>query len=207
MEPADYLKDIRDIKEMMNRSSQFISLSGLSGVLAGMYALAGAYVANAIIENHNEQTNRGYVTFESDTFKWIMLTAMAVLVLSIGTAFILTWFKAKKEGEKVWNNIPKRMIVNFLIPLITGGMFALLLLRNGDYQLVGPVMLIFYGLSCVSASKYTFRDVRYLGITVIILGLTATSFSGYGLEFWALGFGVCHIIYGGIMHFKYDRNP
>jgi general stress protein CsbA len=206
MDAKDYLRDIRDIKEMMNRSSQFISLSGLSGVLAGIYALAGAYVASAIIENHNEQTNHGYVTFESDTFRWIILTALSVLVLSIGTAFILTWFKAKKEGEKVWNNTSKRMIVNFLIPLVTGGMFALLLLSNGDYMLIGPVMLIFYGLSCVSASKYTFRDVRYLGITVIILGLIATSFSGYALEFWALGFGVCHIIYGGIMHFRYDRN-
>ena len=59
--------------------------------------------------------------------------------------------------------------------------------------------------SCINASKYTLRDVRYLGITVVILGLLSAAVYGYALEFWALGFGLCHIIYGSIMHFKYDR--
>ncbi|MET0760350.1 MAG: hypothetical protein ABWZ56_08010, partial [Flavobacterium sp.] len=90
-------------------------------------------------------------------------------------------------------------------PLATGGIFALLLLRNGNYGLIAPVTLIFYGMACINASKYTFRDIRYLGITVTVLGLIATEFSGYALEFWALGFGVCHILYGSMMYFKYDR--
>jgi uncharacterized membrane protein YiaA len=128
-----------------------------------------------------------------------------VLVSSVVTATILTFAKAKKEGEKVWNATSKRMLINFLIPLVTGGIFALILLRNEIYGLIAPVTLIFYGMSCVNASKYTYRDVRYLGITVIILGLLASEFSGYALQFWALGFGVCHILYGSIMYFKYDR--
>ncbi len=45
MEEKNYLNDLKDIKEMMSKSSQFISLSGLSGVLAGIYALIGAYFA------------------------------------------------------------------------------------------------------------------------------------------------------------------
>ncbi len=196
-----YLQDITEIKNMMNKSSQFISLSGLSGIMAGIYALIGAHIANGLIESHVGY----YVTLESKTFKLIVLTAFLVLVFSIITAAILTVSKAKKQGEKIWNSTSKRVLVNFLIPLVTGGVFGLLLLRNGYYGLIAPVTLLFYGLACVNASKYTLRDVRYLGITIIILGLIATEFSGYALEFWALGFGVCHILYGSIMYFKYDR--
>lgn len=196
-----YLQDISEIKKMMNKSSQFISLSGLAGILAGVYALIGAFVANQLLMNHKTY----YITLESRTFQLIVLIAFLVLVLSVVTATILTFGKAQKEGEKVWNATSKRMIINFLIPLATGGIFALILLRNEIYGLIAPVTLIFYGLACVNASKYTFRDVRYLGITVIILGLLATEYSGYALEFWALGFGLCHILYGSIMYFKYDR--
>lgn len=202
METKDYLKDIQDIKSMMAQSSQFISLSGFSGILAGIYALIGAVITYFLIENERSY----YITLESTTFKYILLTAFIVLILSIGTAYLLTIRKAKKVGEKVWNPTSKRLIINFGIPLITGGIFSLLLLKNGYYGLIAPITLLFYGLACVNASKYTLRDVRYLGITQIILGLIATEFSGYGLYFWVIGFGICHILYGSIMHFKYDRN-
>lgn len=202
METKDYLKDIQDIKSMMAQSSQFISLSGFSGILAGIYALIGAVIAYFLIENERSY----YITLESTTFKYILLTALVVLALSLGTAYLLTIRKAKKVGEKVWNSTSKRLLINFGIPLITGGIFSLLLLKNGYYGLIAPITLIFYGLACVNASKYTLRDVRYLGITQIVLGLIATEFSGYGLYFWVIGFGICHILYGSIMHYKYDRN-
>jgi uncharacterized membrane protein YiaA len=202
-----YLQDISDIKNMMNKSSQFISLSGLAGIMAGVYALIGAFIANTLIrDNYSDHNYNNYIiTLESTTFKYIVLTALSVLFFSIATASILTYNKAKREGETVWNATSKRMLTNFMIPLATGGIFGLLLLKNGSYGLIAPVTLIFYGMSCVNASKYTLRDVRYLGITIIILGLIATELSGYALEFWALGFGVCHILYGSIMYFKYDR--
>jgi len=196
----NYLKDIRDIKKMMDKSSQFISLSGLSGVLAGVYALAGACAVNEIMSQ-----NYGNITLESTSFKLIVAIAIIVLVLSIATGFVLSAHKAKRNGDTIWNSTSKRMASNFLIPLVTGGIFAVLLLKNGYYGLIAPITLIFYGLACVNASKYTLRDIRYLGLTVIVIGLVATWFIGYGLLFWALGFGVCHILYGSIMYFKYDR--
>ena len=201
METKDYLKDITEIKNMMSQSSQFISLSGLSGILAGIYALIGAAYVNSLLENDYSEV----ITLESNTSKLILLTAIIVLVLSITTAYILTKQKAAKNGESVWNSSTKRLLINFSIPLATGGIFAILLLRHGIYGLVAPITLIFYGLACVNASKYTLRDVRYLGITEIIIGLFAVEFSEYGLFFWIIGFGFCHILYGTIMYFKYDR--
>ena len=196
----DYLKDIQDIKKMMDRSTQFISLSGISGVLAGIYALAGAYAARQITGD-----SYPYITLESVEFKQCLGIMAAVLVLSVGTALIMSASKAKKQGTSLINSTSLRLLANFAIPLVTGGIFALLLVNAHNYGVVAPVTLIFYGLACVNASKYTLRDVRYLGITVIIIGLAATYAVGYGLEFWALGFGVCHILYGSIMYYKYDR--
>lgn len=201
MEEKNYLQDIKDIKQMMSQSTQFISLSGLSGVLAGFYALLGAAYVNYLINNHQGY----YITLESSTFRNIALTALVVLAASLATAYIMTAQKASKMGENMWNSSSKRLLINFAIPLVTGGIFSLLLIRHGYYGLIAPITLLFYGLACLHASKYTLRDVRYLGITEIILGLLAVEFSGFGLYFWIVGFGICHIIYGAMMYFKYDR--
>jgi len=196
----NYLKDIQDIKKMMDRSTQFISLSGLSGIMAGMYALAGAYAVRVITGEKYKK-----ITLESTEFKMCLAILAGIFILSISTAFILSSIKAKKHGETLWNNTSKRLVANFMIPLSTGGIFALLLINSHHYGLIAPVTLIFYGLACINASKYTLRDVRYLGLTITVIGLVATYAIGYGLEFWALGFGVCHIVYGSMMYFKYDR--
>ncbi|HKX86674.1 MAG TPA: hypothetical protein VJL37_08370 [Flavobacterium sp.] len=201
MDTQNYLQDIKDIKQMMSQSSQFISLSGSSGILAGLYAIAGGCYVNHLIDTHIGK----YILLESDTFKKIIITAAVVLLASLVTAYIMTARKASSMGEKVWNPVSRRLVINFAIPLVTGGIFALLLLRQGYYGLIAPITLLFYGLACLNASKYTLRDVRYLGITEIVLGLFAVEFSGYGLQFWMIGFGVCHILYGTMMYFKYDR--
>ncbi|MDO4229899.1 MAG: hypothetical protein Q4C98_08795 [Capnocytophaga sp.] len=204
MEDKSYLQDLQHIKQMMRKSTQFLSLSGLSGVLAGVYALIGAYVAYQLLMYH--YTYHKYVTLESNTFKVILGIAILVLLCSLVTAYVLSNRKAKRRGETLINATSKRAFWNFAIPMLTGGILSFLLLKNEYYGLLAPMTLIFYGLACVNVSKYTFGDVRYLGITEIILGLLAMQFSGYGLVFWSIGFGVCHILYGLIMYFKYDRN-
>jgi hypothetical protein len=206
MESNKYLKDIQDIKEMMSKSTQCISLSGLSGVLAGMYALIGAWFAyRAIYFDYSPMGSyRNLVISQMAVYK-LLLIALLVLVASIITGIVLSIRKAKKLNDTIWNNATKRLIINFSIPLATGGFFILFLIEKEILNLVAPLTLIFYGLACVNASKYTLRDVRYLGITIIILGLLSTWFINYGLLFWALGFGVCHIVYGSMMYFKYDR--
>ncbi|WP_299337015.1 hypothetical protein [uncultured Psychroserpens sp.] len=207
MESKDYLKDISEIKTMMNKSSRFLSISGLSGILAGIYALIGAYFGYNIIYANNIVTIDGYRTLiiTEDGLTNIFIVAMTVVVMSIVTGIILSYLKAKKQSESMWDSTSKRLIINFMIPLVTGGTFIMLLLEKDAYPFIAPLTMIFYGLACVNASKYTLGYIRYLGLTMIVIGLISTYFLGYGLFFWALGFGVCHIFYGTIMHFKYDR--
>lgn len=202
MENKDYLEDLKEIKNMMSKSTTFLSLSGLSGVLAGIYAVIGALVAHFLIKEEDYI----YITLESKTFKFLLIDATCILVASIITGIVLSYNKAKKNNDHLWNAASVRLLINFIIPLATGAILILLLLNEEVYGLVAPLSLIFYGLACFNASKYTFRDIRFLGITQIILGLIAVKFSGYGLYFWAIGFGFCHIFYGAIMWFKYERN-
>ena len=207
MSNKDYLKDINEIKKLMNKSSRFISLSGLSGILAGIYALVGAFIAHGIINKiklENNAVKRFLVSYEA--VGSLLIVSVVVIILSVVTGIYLTSKKAKKQDEKIFDKSSQRLVINFLIPLVTGGVFCLILIDKQYFGLLASTTLIFYGLSCVNASKYTLGNIRYLGIANIVLGLISTQFIGYGLYFWAVGFGIMHIIYGSWMHFKYERN-
>ena len=204
----DSLNDIKDIRRILERSSRFISLSGLSGVAAGICALIGAYIAYKMLGNYYGTFNsRGF--FSGDDFSRLKirfgLLAAGVFAVAFISSFYLTWRKAKKQGLPVWDHTSKRLAWNMVFPLITGGIFILGMLRYDAWLFIAPACLIFYGLALVNASKYTLNDIRYLGYCEIILGLINMYFPGYGLWFWAFGFGVLHIVYGIVMWQKYER--
>ncbi|WCT11052.1 hypothetical protein [Mucilaginibacter jinjuensis] len=201
MEEKDLYSEISSIRTLMERSTKFISLSGLSGVMAGIYALVGAGIAYKLLYlDHIEL----YVN-RNDTIMQLFFVALIVLILSVATGIWLTVRKAKRKGQSVWNQSSNLLLKNGALPLLTGGCFVLLLFIQGHFGIIAPGCLIFYGLALVAASQYTYGDVRWLGLSEIALGLLATILPGYGLYFWALGFGVLHILYGSVMYFKYDR--
>lgn len=201
MDKNKYIEDLKDIRQMMQRSSKFLSLSGLSGVLAGVYALIGAYVAHLILDGEVVYL-RNYSRSNIVLIQRLLMVAATVAVLAIVTAYILTVRKARKNGQKIWDKSTKLLLIDFLIPLVTGGIFGLILLYHEHFGIMAPITLIFYGLALVNAGKYTLTTVKYLGISEIIMGLLAALFVGYGLYFWAFGFGILHIIYGSIMYLK-----
>ncbi|APZ45098.1 hypothetical protein BW723_01760 [Polaribacter reichenbachii] len=201
MSSENYLKDISEIKTLMNKSSRFISLSGLSGILAGFYALIGATFAYWFYTLDGNE----YIVIESEIFNFLILDILIVGILSVGTAIFLTTKKAKKNDEKIWDSLTRRLLTSFIVPLLAGGIYILIILNQQKYGQTGALMLLFYGLALLNASKYTLGDVKYLGYTQIILGLLCAVFPSYGFWFWVIGFGFMHIIYGASMYYKYDR--
>ena len=198
-----HIEDIQTIKDIMTKSTRFMSLSGISGVLAGTYALVAAYLAYS-----NIYTDQAYFEYRKaiiNTDSVISLTAIAVitLVLTIGSGVFFSIRKAKRDNEIFWNKQAKRLLVNLVIPLATGGALCVILLSKGYIGVIAPLTLIFYGLALVNASKYTLTEVRSLGLLEIFLGLIAMQFIGYGLLFWAIGFGILHIVYGLVMYLKH----
>ena len=206
---TDSLQDVKDIRLLMERSSRFISLSGLSGVAAGVFALIGAAIARYVIFNdyYLDYNERGY--FAGNDFKSLKLQlivlAVGVFAAAFFSAFYFTWKKSNKQGLSLWNPVSRRLFWNMAIPLVAGALFILGMLQHIEWRFVAPACLVFYGLALVNASKYTLTDIRYLGYCEIIVGLINMQWIGHGLYFWSFGFGVLHIVYGIVMWWKYER--
>ena len=206
MNQKDLIEEIGQIRSLMEKSSKFMSISGLSGVLIGSYALVGAFLGYYTV--YGFQSEFGYRDYYiTDTFVVYKLVLIAFLVLlaSILTGVLMAKQKAKRIGQRIWNPTSKSLALAMSVPLITGGLMSIILVFRGEYAVIASSMLIFYGLSLYAAGTFTFKELRWLGILDILLGLLALCFPGYGLWFWALGFGVLHIIYGLIVHQRYEK--
>lgn len=202
------LQELQQIKRMMERSSKFISLSGLSGIAAGICALAGAWFASQKINyssnsdyNLEKLANQNQGNVQRDLLIIALLTFAAAFI----SAILFTYLRSKKTGTSLWGTTTFRLFWNTVIPLLAGGLFLIRSMQLEQYELIAPGCLIFYGLALINASKYTLGEVRYLGYGQIVLGIINLWMIGYGLYFWAAGFGLLHIIYGVVMWNKYER--
>ncbi|MBL4752740.1 MAG: hypothetical protein JKY52_03945 [Flavobacteriales bacterium] len=210
-EEKEHLDNLAEIRTLMERSTRFISLSGLSGISAGICALVGAGVAFRYFGyNYYFPEYYRFIFTEArlvrlDFLQFLFLLSFCVLTAALALGFLFTWRRTKEKGGSMWDVSTRRLLLNLAIPLVAGGIYCLFLLMHGEVYLLAPTTLIFYGLALINASKYTLNDIRYLGISEIILGLIGSVYVGYGLVFWAVGFGILHIIYGTLMYFKYER--
>lgn len=202
------LQELQQIKKMMERSSKFVSLSGLSGISAGICALIGAWFASTKINcwlkgdcNYESLDN----SVPSDLRYELLIIAILTFIAAFITTFLFTYLRSKKTGIPLWGTTTLRLFWNTVIPLAAGGLFIIRCMQLEHHELIAPGCLIFYGLALVNASKYTLGEVRYLGYGQIILGIINLWMIGYGLYFWAAGFGLLHIVYGIMMWYKYER--
>lgn len=208
-------EELKEIRSLMERSSRFMSLSGWTGIMAGIYSLLGATAAyfalfngrlkvdQSFTRNYSYEVSSNSTELFNDTNLIILLIAFIVIALSAGTAFFHSSVKAKKQNVKLWNSAMRRLFIQISIPLVAGGLFCIALVYYGNMGLVAPAMLIFYGLALLNGSKYTLKEFHSLAILEIALGISSLFFIDYGLYFWAVGFGVLHIIYGILMQKRY----
>jgi len=207
-QPGQYLEDIKVIKKIMEESSRFLSLSGLSGISAGLFAIAGAIAAKIIIPE-SIVNGQGYaesiVTSAEGAriIRLLVLDAAIVLVLALISAVFFSYRKARKLGHNIWTPVTRRMLLNLIIPLLTGGLFVIITMGRIPGWATASATLIFYGLALVNAGKFTFGEIYWLGVIEIVTGMLSLMLPGYTLLFWAFGFGILHIIYGLYMYIKY----
>ena len=197
--PLDALQDIR---KMMEKSSRFISLSGWSGVSAGIFGLIGAWYANRLLEK-SDTVGR---TSGADGIRFqLMVLAAVVFFCAVTSAFLLTWMRTRRDGMAIWGPSARRLMWNTMLPMLVGGLVILKMISDEYYTLIAPSALLFYGLALVNGSKYTIGEIRYVGYLEILLGIVCLAWPNHGLIFWTLGFGVVHIVYGIMMWQKYER--
>ena len=205
MENKSVHQDLESIRQLMERSVKFVSLSGLSGILAGIYALIGAVLAYREIYSGRVVRTVEYYRGHFPMVKSLFLIATLVLAASLVTGWFFSYRKAKKLNTKMWDSTSKRLLINLAVPLSIGGFFTLIMVDYGYYNLIAASGLLFYGLALVNASSNLYDEVRYLGYCELIVGVCAALWPGFGLYFWAIGFGLLHILYGSMMYKKYDR--
>jgi len=206
--------ELQDIKQIMERSSRFISLSGLSGISAGICALAGAWFANKTLKDYGlSAISQSQSIRDGDTVAHIYLLysrlfqiALVTFIAALISAFIFTYRRSAKTNVPIWGTTARRLMINVAVPMAAGGFFLMALILHGIFEFIAPGCLVFYGLGVLNASKYTLPETKYLGYAEIILGLINLAFIGKGLYFWAAGFGLMHIVYGIFMWRKYERN-
>lgn len=207
MDNREHLDTLTEIRSLMERSSRFISLSGLSGISAGVCACVGvaALVAEWGIPLFGKPDAAFYELVTEKFIKFLIIDAFCVLISALLLAVYFTRRKAIIKGLPFWDKSASRLLANLLIPLAAGGIFSLSMIYHHFAAFVPATTLVFYGLALLNASKYTLHDIRALGIVEMALGLCASFLIGYGLLFWLIGFGILHIIYGTIMYFKYEK--
>lgn len=203
-------EDIQAIREIMERSSKFMLLNSWAGFFAGTCALIGAAVAwFGVLERGALHYDEFLCTVGGSPINSVTIGLGAVaLVVLLFAGVAAIWFsfrKAQKAGQKFWTSSTKRVLAHLLIPIVSGGIFVLILVSRNQIDLVASAMLIFYGLALVNAGKFTSSEIYYLGMAEIAVGLLSGVFAPYGLVFWALGFGLLHLIYGVVMWMRYER--
>lgn len=199
-------QELAEIKSMMERSTRFISLSGLSGVLAGIYAIIGAGIAWYWIYFPSTKWGSPADELSDSELIWrILILGLIVLMLALISSWSMSKKKSKKASQKFWTSASKRFGQALFIPVLFGGLFSFALVHEHTFQLIPAAMLGFYGLGLISASHFTLGEIKKLGFTQLIFGALAAFFPQFGLLFWAGGFGILHIVYGSMMYFKYER--
>jgi len=196
----DYTKDIAEIRSMMEKSSKFLSLSGWAGIMAGIYALTGAFIAYRFFD-----FNSDVIFYSSPALPNVVILALIILVAALLSAIFFSWRNANRNGENIWNATSRRLLTQMAVPLFTGGIVILTLISKGLIGLIAPFTLIFYGLALYNAGNTTIFEVRLMGFVQIALGLLSSIYIQHSLIFWAVGFGLIHIVYGIYMHFRYER--
>ncbi|MBC6994647.1 hypothetical protein QWY85_07620 [Neolewinella lacunae] len=210
---ANPINDLREIRLLMERSRYFIGLSGLSGIGAGAFALLGVAATVAYQWAGGQELVFISRSLElSSAHPWgiaplpfLALTGSLVLLGALACGYYFTGRRARRLGQTLLDKKALKLIFHLMVPLVVGGVFCLGLIYQEHGGLIGPATLIFYGLALLNASGYAREEVSYLGYLEVLLGLISCFFIGYGLYFWAFGFGVLHIVYGTWMYRKYDR--
>lgn len=207
----EQLDAINDIKKLMERSSKFSALSGLSGIIVGFMAIICIGISYTILGitplepiSYLSILNRDGA-IDTELLKLLIINFSVVLLASFLTAIWLSNKNAVKKGEQIWDLTAKRMLFNFSIPMLAGGAYCFILFSQNHVELILPATLLFYGLALLNASKYTVDDIKYLGVLLVLLGLFASLYVDKALLLWGIGFGALHIVYGSFMYFKYEK--
>ena len=202
MDNKDALNTLKEIKDLMARSSRFQTISGWSIVIIGIYASIVSLGAWLLLGNHEPYTwlpafaQDFAINTPSRTILALVIAAVLVVV-SFLTVCLGSYLKTKRDNQTfAFDQTVRRSLINFFVPAIAGALFCVAMLVQGHYGLTSSIMLLFYGLALINCSHYTRSSIALLGYGQLLLGIVDCFVVHHAILFWFLGFGLLHIIYG-----------
>lgn len=210
MKENEVKQTLDDIREMMSKSSRFQAISGWSiiviGLLAGIASLMAAAVIGVADVPFFDNLQR-YSTLNTPLkIRIAALIALILFTVCLLIVFVFAIVKSKRHNLPfAFDKRMRQMLLDFLIPLIAGGLFSMAMVMQQHYGLTSSIMLMFYGLALINCSHYTYPILRWLGYTELLIGIIDCFTMSHALLFWFLGFSVAHILFGIIYVLMFDR--
>ncbi len=198
------------IRQLMERPIRYSTMSGLSGILAGLAALGGV-ATDAWVCNNNMPADAMWINM----FVWggVFMTAFTCSV-------VLTHIRERKQGMPFWSPVKRRILSTILPPFVCGiGLTFAIMHRwsTGDgpnqWGLVPPIWMTFYGVTLWQIGRFSATELRVMGLAFMLAGLITACRYQYSIPgltpgtapYWTLGitFGGFHIVYGIIVWIRH----
>ena len=179
----------------MQQNSSYFSLSGLSGILVGIYGLLTVYMVHMLTSTYGDGFDGSSQLPIALLEIGILVLAVVMILVALITLRIRAKRSAKKHNEKLWSPFSKKLRFHTLILLLLFIVILAVVANKGYYSIITPLMLLLYGIFLLNLSRLVGR-LRYLAFAELILATIAYFIYDKELLFLGLGFGIFHIIYG-----------
>jgi hypothetical protein len=177
-------ENLRFIRDAMERAGAFTAVPGWGGVAMGTSALVASYLAAQ----------------QNDSAQWLRVWLLE-LVVALVLASLTMGLKARRARTSLFGGPALRFAIAFAPPVLAGGALTWALATHNQYELLPAVWLLLYGSGIAAGGVASVRVIPIMGALFFLLGVLALF--GAGNLWLAVGFGGLHIIFGGIIAWRY----
>jgi hypothetical protein len=191
-------ENLRVIRQTMERSTKYSTLSGLSGVLIGLAAIAGVLATNWLTGD----APPGASVYRHPSA--LALVWVSVLVMAVAIDFACNKRRAARVGKHVVSPLGAHIVLAALPAFLAGGVLTLFFYQHALLYYVWGVWMLSYGLAISAVGLFSVKPVLALGAAFVLAGaVTLLLPLPYHLYMMALTFGGFHIGYGVVMARKH----
>ena len=152
-------ENLRVIRQTMERSTKYSTLSGLSGVLIGLTAIVSVVLTSRVLELTAQAHQPVPSAYPALGLLWLIELALAV-----GIEFACNKRRARHIGKRVASPLGAHIIVAALPAFVAS--LALTVFFHASWHgavCIWDIWMLTYGLAICAVGLFSVRPVSYLG--------------------------------------------
>jgi hypothetical protein len=166
------------IRRTMESASSFTAVSGWGLITVGFVGLAASWIA---WRNPHP----------ADLRIWLPTAAVCIVVAAVSNIA-----KARRTAVPIWSGAIRRLVWVIAPALAAGAVLTAALTLNEAFHLLPGMWLALYGAGVTAGAEFSIRAIRWMGVSLLILGAIALLHPMWGLVLMACGFGGLHLLIG-----------